>query len=172
LIGLGDCREKITGDPKAAVSYYDKALFDAATGNVTTSLGAPAAMWFNAALLFEETGELSDSVKLYNKGIDEVNADLDWRAKNSRIDTSDRGVIHTPYTPVLLPILTSKSTLLDVAAMCHAGLGIEERVGSQDKARIDLETSLAIKKTYVAGYYLGQLRADAPQLFKDEKPDK
>jgi len=171
LIGLGDCREKISGDPKDAVPYYRKALFVPATGNVT-SLGAPAATWFNDALLFEEAGELADSVKLYNKGIEEINAGLDWRAKNSKIYTSDKGVILTPYTPVLLPVLTEKSTFLDVAANAHLGLGLTEEVGEPEKARVDFEAALNIKKTPEAEHYFAKFRGDHPNLFKDEKPSK
>jgi tetratricopeptide (TPR) repeat protein len=155
LTGLGDCKETITGDPKAAIPYYRKALTNKQTGELNIRIGNDYATFFNAALLFQRAGELSDAVKIYNVAAKEI----------SYNHHSGKLRIAQP-----LPQLTNEATSLDVACNAHVGLGITEEYGQDEQARADFESAVAIKDTDVARYYLAKHKKEHPGYYRDQKP--
>jgi tetratricopeptide (TPR) repeat protein len=167
LTGLGDCKERITGNPKVAIPYYRKAFFDNATGRIKYP-GFPNDL-LTAALLFERAGEKADAVRLYNCAANDLNRVLKRRAANYKIGTA-KGNIPMPYTPVLLPEMSDESAPLDLACYTHVGLGLAEQGGRDEQARADFESAVSIKDTPIARYYLAKHKKDSPGYYRDQKP--
>jgi len=169
LFGLGDCKEKITGDPKSAIPYYRKGLFDSTTGDFDKHAYYPDQLLLDSALLFERAGELSTAIKLYNRAAVSLNHDEERRAYGRKISSS-KGEIPNPYVPVLLPILTDKATALDLACHAYVGRGIYSHWHGLQTDQADFEAAVAIKDTPVARFYLDQFKKEHPNLYKDGKP--
>ena len=128
LMSLGDCEEAITGDAKQAAPYYYKALFDE-KGNYDGTHGLPANSLLKAALIFEEAGDLTNSVKLYNYAVEH-----------------DINTLGPSVVPVKLPILTTKDTLLDVACYSHIALGLDHQGPDEQEETINhFLTAIQIK---------------------------
>jgi len=160
LFGLGDCKEAMTNDPKAAVPYYSKALFRTSVGlvdngpypGITPGISGPRLL--KAALVFEGAGEHATAVKLYDKVVAEH---INFQRTNA--------------VPIALPILTDTSSSLELLSYTHVAQGIENGLSLEDQ-RVEFETAVAIKKSDVAEFYLNKHRAAHPELYKDERHSK
>jgi tetratricopeptide (TPR) repeat protein len=169
LFGLGDCKEAITGDPKAAIPYYRKGLFDGTTSEFDASSYYSDQLLLTASLLFERGGEHAVAVKIYNRAAASVNRDLERKAYGWKL-YSAKGEIPIPYEPTRLPILTDKSTSLDLACYAHVGLGIDSTKHGLQIDRSEFETAMAIENTPVAKFYLDKNKKEHPNLYTDTKP--
>jgi len=146
ILGIGDCKERITGNPKSAVPYYYHVMFVMHTG-----IGdiLPPVKLLKAALLFKRAGDVSLAVKLYDRCRLEV----------------------TTEPNMMFPYLNNKATASDVACLANVGLGLDNSITPKEQ-RAYLEKAVAIKKSYIAQYYLNQHRQRYPELNKVQKPSR
>jgi len=171
LFGLGDCMEKLTGDPKAAIPYYRKVLFAKSVGKNTADYADFGdSIQLNAALLFERAGELDDAKILYNSAATRIN-----KSEQSRFDYlkkhTTEDVSHITNDPGILPILTDKSTAPDVACYANVGLGITDANGAlNEEPRAHFEEAVAIKDCDVARYYLNKHKKEHPEAYVNDAP--
>jgi tetratricopeptide (TPR) repeat protein len=155
LIGLGDCKETLTGDPKAAIPYYRKALFDSTTGDFRKNTYFNDTTLLTAALLFQRASEMPEALKLYNRAAKQMRY---WPHKT------------TLQHPVPLPYLTSDASPLDLSALIHVGLGLDSEGHGLQTEQADFESAAAIKDTPISRFYLEKFKKEHPNLYKDGKP--